>query len=166
MRLIVLLVVLLSAPAWGASVYKCVDAEGAPVYSQLPCGNDAVEVDTSAALKTGTGGHVQGVSDMAAMGKIDHECNRESLALAVRFKSRRDSIEREIRSTRSLIYRTSNNLAGASLQSGLENKVAQLQGTMQVINSEEAAEGDRLRERCDERREAERERQRERDSNP
>lgn len=166
MRAMTLAALLLAAPAFGQTVYKCKGEDGVPVFSQRPCGADAQEVDTSAALKTGSGGNVQGVSDMAAMGKIDHECRMEALAIGDRYAARRWSVQREIASTQQLIGRTNNNLAGANLQAGLESKVAQLHGTIQMINAEEAAEHDRLTQRCNERRQAERDRQRERDNNP
>lgn len=166
MKAICIVALLFAAPVWATKVYKCTGADGSVVFSQQPCSDDAEVVDTSAALKTGSGGSVQGVSDMAAMGKIDHECKMESLAVADRFAARRAGINREIQSTRASIGRTNNNLAGGNLRSGLENKIAQLQGTIQMINNEESAEQDRLRQRCEDRRREELERQRERDSKP
>lgn len=54
-----LLLCLLASTAAAQQVYKCKDASGNPVFSQSPCSTDpaAVEmVDTSRALKTGSGG--------------------------------------------------------------------------------------------------------------
>jgi hypothetical protein len=61
------------APRNNAIVYKCTNADGSVVYSGDPCSNDPKKVqtiDTSSALRTGSGGH-QG--EIAA-GVADTDC--------------------------------------------------------------------------------------------
>jgi hypothetical protein len=56
-----------------AIVYKCAGADGSVVFSENPCSNDpkkVQEIDTSGALKTGSGGHLR---DIAA-GVADSDC--------------------------------------------------------------------------------------------
>src|SRR6185369_2204729 len=56
-----------------AIVYKCAGADGSVVFSQNPCSTDpkkVQEIDTSGALKTGSGGHLR---DIAA-GVADTDC--------------------------------------------------------------------------------------------
>ncbi len=56
-----------------AIVYKCAGADGSVVFSEKPCSNDpkkVQEIDTSGALKTGSGGHLR---DIAA-GVADTDC--------------------------------------------------------------------------------------------
>ncbi|HZX90996.1 MAG TPA: hypothetical protein VFE67_10155 [Rudaea sp.] len=61
------------APRNRAIVYKCAGANGSVVYSENPCSTDpkkVQEIDTSGALKTGSGGHLR---DIAA-GVADNDC--------------------------------------------------------------------------------------------
>jgi len=56
-----------------AIVYKCVNADGSVVYAQDPCSTDPkkmVTLDTSGALRTGSGGH----QDEIAAGVADSDC--------------------------------------------------------------------------------------------
>jgi len=56
-----------------AIAYKCVGADGTVIFSERPCSTDpkkVQEIDTSAALKTGSGGHQR---DIAA-GVADSNC--------------------------------------------------------------------------------------------
>lgn len=56
-----------------AIVYKCTGADGTIIFSESPCSTDpkkVQEVDTSGALKTGSGGHLR---DIAA-GVADTDC--------------------------------------------------------------------------------------------
>lgn len=63
-----------AAPARNrAIVYKCTGADGTIIFSESPCSTDpkkVQEVDTSGALKTGSGGHLR---DIAA-GVADTDC--------------------------------------------------------------------------------------------
>src|SRR5215831_12638244 len=61
------------APKNNAIVYKCTNADGSVVYSGDPCSNDPKKVqtiDTSSALRTGSGGH----QDEIAAGVADSDC--------------------------------------------------------------------------------------------
>jgi len=56
-----------------AIVYKCAGKDGSVIFSENPCSNDpkkVQEIDTSSALKTGSGGHLR---DIAA-GVADTDC--------------------------------------------------------------------------------------------
>lgn len=56
-----------------AIVYKCMGADGSVIFSQTPCSTDpkkVKEIDTSGALRTGSGGHQR---DIAA-GVADSDC--------------------------------------------------------------------------------------------
>src|SRR5512135_2862740 len=56
-----------------AIVYKCTGADGTVIFSETPCSSDpkkVQEVDTSGALRTGSGGHLR---DIAA-GVADSDC--------------------------------------------------------------------------------------------
>ena len=52
-----------------AIVYKCTGADGTVIFSQNPCSTDpkkVQEIDTSAALKTGSGGHLRDIAASVA----------------------------------------------------------------------------------------------------
>jgi hypothetical protein len=56
-----------------AIVYKCTGADGTIIYSEAPCSTDpkkVQEVDTSGALKTGSGGHLRDIAASVA----DSDC--------------------------------------------------------------------------------------------
>jgi len=56
-----------------AIVYKCAGADGSVIFSENPCSSDpkkVKEIDTSGALRTGSGGHLR---DIAA-GVADNDC--------------------------------------------------------------------------------------------
>jgi hypothetical protein len=56
-----------------AVVYKCMGADGTVIFSEAPCSADpkkVQEVDTSAALRTGSGGHLREI----AAGVADSDC--------------------------------------------------------------------------------------------
>jgi hypothetical protein len=60
-------------PRNNAIVYKCVNADGSVVYAQDPCSTDPkkmVTLDTSGALRTGSGGH----QDEISAGVADSDC--------------------------------------------------------------------------------------------
>lgn len=56
-----------------AIVYKCMGADGTVIFSEAPCSTDpkkVQEVDTSSALRTGSGGHLREI----AAGVADTDC--------------------------------------------------------------------------------------------
>ena len=60
-------------PRNNAIVYKCVNPDGSVVYAQDPCSTDPkkmVTLDTSGALRTGSGGH----QDEISAGVADSDC--------------------------------------------------------------------------------------------
>jgi len=65
-----------SAPPRAPVVYKCTGADGNVAFSDAPCPttSKAQQVDTSAALRTGSGGH----SAEIATGVADTDCRRSA----------------------------------------------------------------------------------------
>lgn len=155
--------VLLGLPASGQTVFKCTDEKGRPVFTQQPCADDAEVIDTSAALKTGSGGHVQGVSDYAKLGQLRHECQQQAAAISNGFAARRSTINAEIRVTRYNISRAANNRAGASWSAGLESKLGSLMVALEESRSDERRALAEHRDQCREKEQAEKDRQDERD---
>ncbi|MGE4071162.1 MAG: DUF4124 domain-containing protein [Lysobacterales bacterium] len=81
------------SPLAAQQVYKCKDASGNPVFSQSPCSADpaAVEtVDTSRALKTGSGGPVADAADDA------DSCAAKEQEISRQYAAANAKLERQI----------------------------------------------------------------------
>jgi hypothetical protein len=157
---------LVSASPWAAppSVFKCAGPNGSVVFSQTPCGKDARQVDTSRALRAGTSPNVQGVSDYAALGRIDSDCRLESEQMARWYAAEIASVDSEIARVKASMRYSSNNLAGATRDNGLQTQLASLTERISAVQAMERSDTADLRQRCDERRAAERNAQAERDA--
>jgi hypothetical protein len=155
---------LASAEVIGQSVYKCVDDRGTTVFSQRPCAEDPAKVetvDTSRALKTGTGGAVAEQSEFAQMNQLRRRCDDRVTAVANRYGGEYGRISREIASLEARSARTYNNLAGATLESGLRSQIAGLTAERGTLKAAEAQELSSVREQCRVDEQAEEDRQRE-----
>lgn len=159
------LAALLAGSAHAApAVYRCAGPNGTVVFSQTPCGKDAKQVDTSAALRTGTSPNVEGVSDYAALGRIDSDCRMRELAIDRQYQDELADVDLRIARLRASMRTSMNNLAGATRNSGIQAEIASLNDSRSSILERERAERADLRKTCDERRDAERQRQQERDA--
>lgn len=140
MRLAATSLLLISPAAFG-QVYKCT-VNGGTVYSQTPCGSDAVPVKVHAAPKVRTdttapraaaSGSVD-VSDAAIAERI---CLQNSEGPIYRASNSRVSqYESQIGTLNRQISLANNNLAGATYESGLRTQIAAIQ---QSIASERAS---------------------------
>lgn len=158
MRSVLLLAALLSGPAFGQKVYKCTDERGTTVFSQRPCSADPSKVstvDTSSALKTGTGGSVAEQGEFAAMNEVDRRCRVRLDNIAGTYAGRRQRIANEIAALEARARRANNNLAGATLESGIRQQIAGLAGERGTLASAEAQEMQAAREECRIQKEAE-----------
>jgi hypothetical protein len=83
------------APRNNAIVYKCVNADGSVVYSGTPCSNDPKKVetiDTSPALRTGSGGHQNEIAASVA----DSDCRSGAYRITHGNSDRIDASNRQI----------------------------------------------------------------------
>ncbi len=150
-RSLLLLTYLVSGAAVaGTTVYKCTKPDGSVVFTETSCGNNAKEVDTSSALRTGTSPNVQGVSDRAAMAEIDSDC-------AARDRNIRDASDRDLNVLQHDMRRSANNLAGATRDTGIRSQI-------DGVVSRRDADLNALAHECDQRRAAEQARQEDRDA--
>lgn len=150
--LVVMAAGLLSAPACAQTVYKCKDDSGVVVFSQRPCAADPAKVetvDTSSALKTGTGGSVAEQSEFAEANEVRRRCENRLNAIAGRYAANRDRISRQISALEWQAGRARNNLAGATYNSGIRQQIAGLATERGALASAEAAEMEAARGRCD-----------------
>lgn len=143
---------LLSGHAMAQTVYKCKDESGTVVYSQRPCASDPAQVqtvDTSGALKTGSGGSVAEQSEFAEANEVERRCEGRLNAVAGRYAASRNRIGAQILSLERQAARANNNLAGATYDSGIRQQIAGLVTERGALASAEAAEMQSARERCD-----------------
>ena len=84
-----------AAPRSNAIVYKCTNADGSVVYSDAPCSNDPRKVktiDTTPALRTGSGGHQDEISASVA----DSDCRAGVYRITHGSSDRIDASNRQI----------------------------------------------------------------------
>ena len=149
--LLLLLLVLAPTAVTGQSVYKCVDERGTTVFSERPCADDPAKVetvDTSRSLKTGTGGAVAEQSEFAQMNQIRRRCEERLESVEDRYRRDYARIAREIASLETRSGTANNNLAGATLESGLRSQIAGLTAERGTLKAAEAEELASEREQC------------------
>lgn len=106
------------------AIYKCAGKDGGVTFSPQPCGKDAKQVDTSAALRTGTSPNLQGVSDRAALAAVDSKCQSRIVGINNAAATELRGVEREIARLRAELDRSSNNYAGATRDNGIRSQIA------------------------------------------
>ncbi|MCB1934147.1 MAG: DUF4124 domain-containing protein [Candidatus Accumulibacter sp.] len=148
---IVLALLLATTPATAQKVYKCTAANGTTEFSQRPCSDDPDKVqtvDTSRSLKTGSGGSVADQSDFASMNEVRRRCQVRLDNISSRYAGQRRRIADEIAALESRVARTNNNLAGATLESGLRQQIAGLAAERGSLSTAESQEMQAAREQC------------------
>lgn len=133
------------------SVYKCTGKQGTVVFSQTPCSPNAQQVDTSSALRTGSGGEeaLQAISAGVADSNCRKDAERTTLSAS---QGRIDALAAEKADLERRTRRANNNLAGATYESGLRQQIAGIETSIQQErNSAQAAYRAALAA-CDERR--------------
>lgn len=159
MRPILLSVLLLSpALACAQTVYKCTDARGTVVFSQRPCAEDPEKVqtvDTSRAMRTGSGGSVAEEGEFAQLNEVRRRCQGRSGAIADRYALEYARIGREIESLEAQIQRSNS----STWESGLRQQISGLIGERATLKTAEVNEQADNRERCREEEKTEIERQ-------
>jgi len=147
---LLLLLMILAASSPSQSVYKCMQG-GTTVFSQKPCADDPAKmetVDTSRSLRTGTGGSIAELGEMAAISDLRLKCSQHIGAVATRYRNQYGTIAAQISGLERTIARANNNLAGATMESGLRQQIAGLVTERGTLRAAESAESTAERERC------------------
>ena len=150
MKRVLILSALLALPAVSAAaVYQCTGDNGQTVFSDQPCGDDAVKLDHKAAPAIGGSMVTEGSRDFlegrevkSAVGRIDARIRQLQLQKK-RAKRQLDADMAEWQSDKS---RANNNLAGATWENSLAQEAALKQQQYQTEVSQSDNEIDRLRE--------------------
>jgi hypothetical protein len=164
LALSLVLIAAASAAHAATSIYKCMKSDGSTVFSPAPCGANAKTVDTSRALMRGTAPNLQGVSDNAALSRIDGDCENRILAIGNRYHDEYAEVGREENRLRWELGASTNNIAGATRDNGIRSQLAaitQRRADLSIAERKEAAD---TRKQCDDDRRAELKRQADRDA--
>jgi hypothetical protein len=136
-----LILIAATGVAHAQTVYKCTDADGSPVFSQNPCGNDAqvIEVKTVAPPEDqllAAGEEAQARSTIRALDLQENECVRRAERAAHSASGRRVyQYQKRIAALEARIARAANNFAGATWEAGMREEIA---GLHQSIATERA----------------------------
>lgn len=133
------------------TVYKCTEADGSVVYSQRPCAADPAKVetiDTSAALKTGSGGSVDEQSNFARMNQIRRTCDERIKAVGQRYVTVYGQISQD---EAALAARQSANdlrVNDVAYHAEIRKRLADLSAERAKFRAEEAKELETAQELC------------------
>ena len=164
MRTTLLLVLIAGAGvpllAAAAPIYRCTDAKGATVYSQVPCGKDATQMGASSNTK-GNNAAANATHDKEALGQIDARCEAESQKVRDSYNTRFAKANEEIAALHKKVIATGK---GADGDPGLAAQIHTLEaGKTELLGSQDR-ELSALRRKCDAERTAEVKRQADRDA--
>jgi hypothetical protein len=145
------------------SVFKCRDKAGGVVFSPQPCGKDAKAVDTSRALLSGTSPNIQGVSDRAAMSRIDGDCSNRERAINDQTDNEVSAANTEIENLSRAGAQSASGYGSAASDKDLRARILAAKYRKGVAVQAQPRKLADLRRDCDTRREEERKAEQERD---
>ena len=89
-RMLALWIVVACLPplAHSAAIYRCTDAKGAAMFSQVPCGKDASQVGASGSAGASTATYNDTAGDHAALKRIDEQCTAKSRQIRETYSAR------------------------------------------------------------------------------
>lgn len=143
-----LAVLLTTGSVAAGEIYKCKQGD-TTVFSPTPCGKSAEKVDTSRALRTGSGGE-SALRDIS-LSVADQNCRNAAYADTIGASTGRiGGLTREKDDLTARTRRAKNNLAGATYEAGLRQQIAGIEASIQQErNAAQSAYRDALKA-CDE----------------
>jgi hypothetical protein len=164
MRTTLLLVLIAGAGvpflAQAAPIYRCTDAKGATVYSQVPCGKDATQMGASSNTK-GSNAAANATHHKEMLSQIDARCDAESDKIRDSYTARFAKANAEIAALHKKVIAAGN---GADGDPGLAGQIHTLEaGKTELLGSQDR-ELSALQRKCDAERTAEVKRQADRDA--
>ena len=146
-------------PAFAQKVYKCTSPTGVVTFTHDPCGADAKEVDTSKANKHSAAHDRTDVTNAVAIDDMEHECTQRIDNITRNSNAQIGELNDEIHRLRVKMGYTSNNLAGAQLDTGLSTQVSGLEHRISGIETTRDGAVLAAQETCRQRKDAELQRQ-------
>lgn len=131
-----LFLTVLSAPAYTAEIYKCMDAHGRPIYSQMPCGSDAKKTTITPPDEIGSVStdrtSLRELKDSNRLRDIERNIAAENR----RIRSLQQSMESELEKLRQKKRQARNNLAGDQWEQSIS---AEMSAVVEKYNAKIAA---------------------------
>lgn len=149
MRTTLLLVLIAGASlplaAMSAPIYRCTDAKGATVYSQVPCGKDATQMGASSNSKASTAA-MDANHDKEALAQIDNRCDAESQKIRDGYTTRFAKANEEIAALHKKVIATGR---GADGDPAIASEIHTLEaGKTELLGSQDR-ELSALERKCD-----------------
>lgn len=164
MRTTLLLVLIagagVSLVANAAPIYRCTDAKGATVYSQVPCGKDATQLGASGNAKANAP-IVDATHDRAALNDIDARCETESHRIRDSYTTRFAQANEEIAALHKKVMATGK---GADGDPELRKQIDTVEASKTELLGDQDGELSALQRKCEAERTAETKRQADRDA--
>lgn len=161
-RILLLAILTATSPLAAGQVYKCKGAAGETVYTSTPCTPSAEPMrvrNTRAATQTaGEAANREAVfrsTDLSDARLAEQQCIAAANESIQRPADQRiAATERQIRQLNAQAAQARNNLAGATLYSGIQTQISGLQNTIASERSSAASQMTAARTRCAETRRA------------
>lgn len=131
-----LLLAVLSAPAYTAEIYKCMDAHGRPIYSQMPCGSDAEKTTITPPDEIGSVSTNRNSLQALEQSNRLRDIERDIAAENRRIRSLQQSMDSELEKLRQKKRQARNNLAGAQWEQSIS---AEMSAVVEKYNAKIAA---------------------------
>jgi len=164
MRTTLLLVLIagagVSLVANAAPIYRCTDAKGATVYSQVPCGKDATQLGASGNAKANAP-IVDATHDRAALNDIDARCETESHRIRDSYTTRFAQANEEIAALHKKVMATGK---GADGDPELRKQIVTVEASKTELLGDQDGDLSALQRKCEAERTAETKRQADRDA--
>lgn len=166
--MLVLVAAVMSSDLWAQTIYRCKDAHGSTIYSQMPCtsdgkGQEEIELknEKSAERTPEESARVEDLQRRGAMVSIasrEAACIRNGIDNVWRpVNARIRQHEGQISQLEADTRRARNNLAGATWEAGLREQISGLHQMIALERQTASSQEIEVRRRCAEQRKAEEE---------
>lgn len=136
-----LLLTVLPAPAYTAEIYKCMDAHGRPIYSQMPCGSDAEKTTITPPDEIGSVSTDRNSLRAIKQSNRLRDIERDIAAENRRIRSLQQSMDSDLEKLRQKKRQARNNLAGAQWEQSIS---AEMSAVVERYNAKIAAANARI----------------------
>ena len=138
---VALFLTVLSTPAYTAEIYKCMDANGRPIYSQMPCGSDAEKTTITPPDEIGSVSTDRNSLRAIKQSNRLRDIERDIAAENRRIRSLQQSMEAELEKLRQKKRQARNNLAGAQWEQSISTEMS---AVVERYNTKIKATSDRV----------------------
>ena len=119
-----IVLIALSTPAYTAEIYKCSDANGRPIFSQMPCGSDAEKTTITPPDEIGSVSTDRNSLRAIKQSNRLRDIERDIAAENRRIRSLQQSMDSELEKLRQKKRQARNNLAGAQWEQSISAEMS------------------------------------------